>query len=87
MFFFFSQIVLDALARQMRRQRTPSARAALILIATAGARARWKSVVRLGSVLRFRCGKLGAEFLRELLGEQPPLIGAQLFAARSAFGN
>jgi hypothetical protein len=33
----FGQIMLDALALQMRRQRTPSPRAPLFLNATAGA--------------------------------------------------
>ena len=85
MFFFFFQIVLDPLALQMRRQRTPSARAGLILIATAGARATRKIVIRSGIGLHFRrgVGKLSTEFLCE----QSKLIGAQLFAARAAFGR
>jgi hypothetical protein len=68
-------------------QWTPSARAALFLNATVGARR--NIVVLFCIVLRFHCGvgKLGTEFLRELLGEQPQLIGAQLFAARSVFGS
>ena len=60
-----AQIVLDALALQMRGQRSPSARAGLILIARAGARR--KIVVIFGILLRFCCGfgKLGTEFLGE----------------------
>ena len=65
MFFFFRQIVLDALALQMRRQRPPSARAGLILIATAGAGR--EIVVLFGIGLRFRRRLDSAEFLRELL--------------------
>jgi hypothetical protein len=61
----------------------------LILIATTGARAGRKIVILCGIGLRFRCGvgKLGTEFLRELLGEEPQLIGAQLFAAGAAFSG
>ena len=83
MFFFFRQIVLDPLALQMRGQWTPSARAGLFFIATA--RAGRKIVVLFGIGLRFRrgLGKLATEFLRE----QSQLIGAQLFAARAAFGG
>ena len=83
MFFFVSQIVLDAFPLQMCGQRPPSARTSLILIATAGPRR--EVVVLWGILLCFLCdlGKLGTEFLRE----QPQLIGAQLFAPRAAFGS
>jgi hypothetical protein len=46
-----------------------------------------KIVVLFGIGLRFRHRLDNAEFLREFLGEQPQLIGAQLLAARSAFGG
>ena len=51
MFFFVSQIVLDALALQMRGQRSPSTQPALILFATRGAGRQIVVLFRIG--LRF----------------------------------